>query len=349
MAAEKILAIFTPMIHIHHKQSLRKFNSFGLNSTVSYFASPGDLETLGAILENDLTRQLPLLVLGEGSNILFRNNFEGLIIQPGMKGIEVVEEQEDYLVVKVGASENWDHWVAYAINQGWYGLENLSLIPGSVGSSPIQNIGAYGVELKDCFEWLEAWDLQEHQLVRMDQEACRFSYRNSIFKGEASGRYIITQVAFRLARKPELQLGYGNVKEEFMKTKGSTALDLRKVISRIRKEKLPDPAQYGNAGSFFKNPIVDKTIYNCIRVEYPEVPLYPNEGYQMKIPAAWLIEKAGWKGKRIGNVGTWPSQALVIVNYGGATGQEIYDFSEMIVEDVEGLFGVTLEREVNVI
>ena len=223
------------------------------------------------------------------------------------------------------------------------------MIPGSVGSSPIQNIGAYGVELKNRFEWLEAWDLQLKQLVRMDQSACRFGYRSSIFKEEALGRYIISHVAFRLNRKPDLKLDYGNVKEEFTLAKGSTPLDLRNVITAIRSKKLPDPAQYGNAGSFFKNPMVDRTIYNCIRVEYPQIPFYPSDGNQMKIPAAWLIEKSGWKGKRLGNVGTWPTQALVIVNYGGASGQEIYDFSENILQDVERIFGITLEREVNVI
>jgi UDP-N-acetylmuramate dehydrogenase len=292
---------------------------------------------------------MPLLVLGEGSNILFRNNFDGLVIQPGMKGIEVVEENTEHVVVKVGASENWDHWVGYALEKHWYGLENLSLIPGSVGSSPVQNIGAYGVELKDCFAWLEAWDRKEHQLVKLDARDCRFAYRTSIFKYEEKGRYIITHVAFSLNKNPDLKLDYGNVREEFRKAGGSTPEDLRRVITAIRKTKLPDPEQYGNAGSFFKNPLVDRTIYNCIRVEYPEVPFFPDRDNQVKIPAAWLIEKSGWKGERIGNVGTWPTQALVIVNYGGATGQEIYEFSEKIMEDVESTFGVTLEREVTVI
>lgn len=349
MAAEQIIAIFTLMTLIEHKRSLKEFNSFGLDSVAFHYARPLDIETLSTLLNQKPSRQMPLLILGEGSNMLFRNNFEGLVIQPGMKGIRVVEEHEDELVVQVGASENWDRWVAFALDHGWYGLENLSLIPGSVGSSPVQNIGAYGVELKDCFEWLEAWDLQEHQPVRLDHRTCRFSYRNSIFKGEAFGRYIITRVAFRLKRKPKLQLEYGNVKEEFTKAHGSTPQDLRQVIIKIRNTKLPDPTRYGNAGSFFKNPLVDKTIFNCIRVEYPEVPRFPAEDNQLKIPAAWLIEKSGWKGKRIGHVGTWPSQPLVLVNYGGATGQEIYDFSELIVADVDRKFGITLEREVRVI
>ncbi|MCK4880661.1 MAG: UDP-N-acetylmuramate dehydrogenase [Bacteroidales bacterium] len=349
MASEQIIAIFTIMIDIQHNHHLKELNSFGLDTRAAHYARPVDVETLTHLLEHENNRQLPLLVLGEGSNILFRNDFDGLIIQPGMKGVELVEEEGDELVVRVGASENWDNLVRYATEQGWYGLENLSLIPGSVGSSPVQNIGAYGVELKERFDWLEAWDIQLNQLVRLDHTACRFGYRSSIFKGEAKGRYIITHVAFRLSRKPDLKLEYGNVKTELTKANGTTPLDLRNVIIAIRRSKLPDPAQYGNAGSFFKNPMVDRTIFNCIRVEYPKVPFYPRAGNQMKIPAAWLIEKSGWKGKRVGNVGTWPTQPLVLVNYGGATGQEIYDFSEKILEDVERLFGVTLEREVNVI
>lgn len=349
LVQEQIIAIFTSMIHIRHNQHLKDLNTFGLDTMAAHFARPADLETLTEILETAKSSQMPLLVLGEGSNILFRNNFEGLVVQPGMKGIEVVEDREAHVEVKVGAAENWDRWVEQALEKGWYGLENLSKIPGSVGSSPIQNIGAYGVELRDHFAWLEAWDLEERKLERMDLRACRFGYRSSIFKNEALGRYIITHVAFRLSKNPDLRLDYGNVKDEFSKAGGHTPLDLRAVISNIRSAKLPDPERNGNAGSFFKNPLVDKTIYNCIRVEYPEVPFFPHEDNQMKIPAAWLIEKAGWKGKRIGHVGTWPSQPLVIVNYGDATGHEIFEFSEKIRDDVEQLFGITLEREVNVI
>jgi UDP-N-acetylmuramate dehydrogenase len=337
------------MIAIQQNHHLRNFNSFGLDTKASHYARPVDVKALGDLLEDPNYRQLPLLVLGEGSNILFRNDFDGLVIQPGMKGIELVEEHEGELVVKVGAAENWDNWVRYASEQGWHGLENLSLIPGSVGSSPIQNIGAYGVELKERFEWLEAWDIQLKQHIRMDLQACRFGYRSSIFKGEAKGRYIITHVAFRLNRKPDLQLKYGSVKEMFSKANGSTPQDLRSVIMEIRESKLPDPAQYGNAGSFFKNPLVDRAIFNCIRVEHPEIPFYPEAANQVKVPAAWFIEKSGWKGKRIGNVSTWPGQPLVIVNHGEATGHEIYEFSENIMKDVERIFGVTLEREVHVI
>ena len=349
MASEQIIAIFTLMNHIHHNYNLKELNSFGLDVRAASYANPADMESLITLLEQGNREQLPLLILGEGSNILFKNDFQGLVIQPGMKGIDVVKENDKEVVVKVGAAENWDKWVSHATEKGWYGLENLSLIPGSVGSAPVQNIGAYGVELKDRFEWLEAWDIQLKQQVRLDRNACRFGYRSSIFKGEAKGRYIITHVAFRLDRKAGLNLDYGKIKDAFSLANGSTPLDLRNVIIAIRESKLPDPAQYGNAGSFFKNPMVDRAIFNCIRVEYPKVPFYPNDGNQMKIPAAWLIEKSGWKGKRVGNVGTWPAQPLVIVNYGIASGQEIYDFSENIIGDVERVFGVSLEREVNVI
>ena len=349
LVQEQIIAIFTRMIHIIHNHQLKDLNTLGVKARASFYARPPDLESLREVLEADSYSQMPLLVLGEGSNILFRNDFDGLVIQPGMKGIELVEDHKAHVVVKVGASENWDKWVSHALEKGWYGLENLSLIPGSVGSSPVQNIGAYGVELKDRLVWLEAWDLQEKKIKRLDPGACRFGYRSSIFKSEASGRYIITHVAFSLLKKPDLRLDYGNVKEEFTKSGGKTPWDLREVICSIRSAKLPDPARNGNAGSFFKNPVVDRTIYNCIRVEFPEVPFFPQQDNQMKIPAAWLIEKCGWKGKRLGNVGTWPSHALVIVNYGKATGQEIFDFSEKIIEEVEGKFGITLEREVNII
>jgi len=349
LAWTQIIAIFTIMTNVYNNHSLKDLNSFGLESHATRFARPGDLESLKSLLERESNHQLPLLVLGEGSNILFMNHFDGLVIQPGMKGIEVTEDDGEELIVKVGASENWDHWVQYAIDEGWFGLENLSLIPGSVGSAPIQNIGAYGVEVRDRFEWLEAWDTQLKLQVRLEKNDCKFSYRSSIFKEELKGRFIITQVAFRLSRKPQLQLDYGIVKSRFIEATGSTPSDLRKVIIAIRRSKLPDPSQYGNAGSFFKNPLVDRTIFKCIRVEFPDVPHYPEEANQVKIPAAWLIEKSGWKARRIGNVGTWPTQPLVIVNYGGATGQELFDFSENIVSDVDQMFGITLEREVNVI
>ena len=218
-----------------------------------------------------------------------------------------------------------------------------------MGSAPVQNIGAYGVELKDRFAWLEAWDLKTGKEVKLDQKACHFSYRNSLFKSEGRNRYIITHVCFRLHRTPELVLEYGQLGVAFAEAKGKTPADLRNLIIQIRNSKLPDPEHFGNGGSFFQNPLVGRAIYNCLRVDYPDVPSYPDEENRVKIPAAWLIEKAGWKNKRNGNVGTWPTQPLVIVNYGGATGQEIFEFSELIREEVDSKFGISLEREVQVL
>ena len=336
-------------LSLHHNHSLSGHNTFGVDVRAAIFATPESIEEISSLLESCNPHQQPCLVLGEGSNVLFKNDFPGLIIKPRLKGIHLVEEDGSRVVVRVGAGENWDSWVQYATEKGWYGLENLSLIPGSVGSAPVQNIGAYGSELKDRMAWLEAWDLEKNQVVRLQREECGFGYRNSIFKSQDPGRYIITHVAFQLSRIPELNLSYGNLQSVFSEARGAGPMDLRNVIISIRRLKLPDPAEIGNAGSFFKNPVVDRTIFKCIRMEYPEVPSYPEAGSNVKVPAAWLIEKAGWKGKRKGNVGTWPGQPLVIVNYGGATGSEILDFSEQIRDDVDRKFGVYLDREVIVV
>jgi UDP-N-acetylmuramate dehydrogenase len=328
---------------------LKKFNSFGIDARAALFADPESTDELSVLMEEYDHRERPFLVIGEGSNILFTSDFQGLLVQPRIKGIELLEDDGKEVIVRVGAGENWDSWVRHATGHGWFGLENLSLIPGSVGAAPVQNVGAYGTELKDYFAWLEAWDLADNKMVRLQREECRFGYRNSIFKSGAGGRYIITRVAFQLSRVPDMNLSYGNIRELFQKAGGATPMDLRNVIISVRQRKLPDPGKIGNAGSFFKNPLVDRTIFKCIRVEYEEVPYYPEANNCVKIPAAWLIEKAGWKGKRIGNVGTWPAQPLVIVNYGGATGEEILEFSEQIREDVDSEFGVFLEREVKVV
>ena len=337
------------MTDVFHHYSLKSANSFGVDARASMYASPENLGELVNLLTSYDYNKLPMMIMGEGSNLLFKSDYEGLIVNPLFKGIEVLEEKGEAVVVRVGAGENWDNWIQYATEKGWFGLENLSLIPGSVGSAPIQNIGAYGVELKDHFEWLTAWDLEHEKEVKLSAEDCEFAYRSSIFKTSSKGRYIITHVCFRLSRIPELKLNYGNVEAAFTAAGGKTAMDLRKVIIYIRNQKLPDPSEVGNGGSFFKNPVVDRTIFKCIRVEHQDIPNFPAEENQVKLPAAWLIEKAGWKGKRIGNVGTWPTQPLVIVNYGGATGEEIVSFSELIRDAVDQEFGVFLEREVNVV
>ena len=337
------------MLSIHNDYPLTRHNTFGVHARASLFGTPENIEELEGILSSFNHREHRFLVIGEGSNILFTGDFHGLVLNPRMKGIEVVEEDGSDVVVTVGAAENWDTWVRIAGEKGWYGLENLSRIPGSVGAAPVQNIGAYGSELKDHFAWLEAYDLQEMKEVRLTAEECDFGYRSSIFKLKERDRYIITRVTFRLNREPRLQLGYGNLEKSFREAGGKSPGDLRKVVIAIRDQKLPDPAKTGNAGSFFKNPLVDRTIFKCIRAEFGEIPHYPERDNMVKIPAAWLIEQAGWKGKTIGNVGTWPVQPLVIMNHGGATGKEILEFSERIREDIDRKFNVSLEREVNVV
>jgi len=334
-------------VQFHH--SLTDFNTFGLGATAALFASPDSTESLVSIIEEYDRPGLLSLIMGEGSNILFTKDFEGLVIKPGMKGIELMEDAGDQVLVRVGAAENWDSWVEHATGSGWFGLENLSLIPGSVGASPVQNIGAYGVEISDHFAWLEAFERAEKSMIRLDREACRFGYRSSIFREGDPGRHVITHVVFRLDCIPRLRLDYGNVKAQFKRCGERTPLALRDIIISIRNSKLPRPSEFGNAGSFFKNPVVDRTIFKCIRVEYRDIPNHPVSGNQVKIPAAWLIEQSGWKGKRIGNVGTWPMQPLVIVNYGGATGKDILEFSEQIRRDVDEKFGIHLEREVTII
>jgi UDP-N-acetylmuramate dehydrogenase len=334
---------------IEHDFPLKDHNSFGISQYASLYTAPANVDQLAFLAENYDFENSPYLVLGEGSNLLFTTDYKGIVLNPGIRGTELISEEEDEVIVRVGAAENWDQWVEYSIQQGWYGLENLSLIPGSVGSSPVQNIGAYGVELKDRIAWLEAWDLIRKVSLKMDPSQCHFGYRNSIFKTDSLNRLVITHVAFKLRKRPHLQLDYGKVREAFLKEGGSTPADLRKVIISIRKQKLPDPTVYGNAGSFFKNPVVDRITFNGMREVSPEISFHPQPENQVKVPAAWLIENAGWKGKRLGRVGTWPNQPLVIVNYGGATGQEILDFSEEIRKDVNHKFGIYLEREVNVI
>jgi len=259
---------------LHKEYSLKQMNTFGLDIKAARFCSIADLQSLATLLETEEIQELPKLVLGEGSNLLFTDHFEGLVVHPAFKGIEPLEDDGEQLLVRVGAAENWDQWVMHATREGWYGLENLSLIPGSVGAAPIQNIGAYGVEFKDSFAWLEAWDLQKNQWVKLDKTACRFGYRNSLFKQEGQGRYIITHVTFRLSRTPRLMLDYGQVRKAFTDAGGKTPGDLRNIIIHIRKSKLPDPKRFGNGGSFFKNPRIGRAIYNCIRVEHREIPFF---------------------------------------------------------------------------
>jgi len=337
---------------IKENHSLKNFNTFGIDVSARYFAEVKTPEELRQVFERfpaEITP--PHLLLGGGSNLLFTANYQGLVIKINLKGLDVVEENESEVVIKAAAGEDWDQFVEYCVLHGWGGLENLSLIPGQVGSSPIQNIGAYGVEVKDCFESLEAYEKSSGNLRNFSAEACRFGYRDSIFKREAKGEYVILSVSFRLRKKDHLlKLGYGAIQTELQQRGISqpTITHVREVVCSIRQSKLPDPAVTGNAGSFFKNPVLKQAAYQRLRAEHPGLVAFPDKG-GIKLAAGWLIEQAGWKGYRQGDAGVHPLQALVLVNYGKASGKELAALSEKIKASVKKIFGVELETEVNII
>lgn len=316
--------------------------------SASFFVEVNSKEDLLELIQTDVFKTNKRFVLGGGSNLLLTQNFEGLVIRLGIRGISVCEEDDD-VYVQAGAAENWHQFVQYCVNNGYAGLENLSLIPGTVGASPIQNIGAYGVEMKDHFYSLEAFELSSGEIKKFNKEQCEFGYRESVFKNKFKGEYIITSVVFKLSKTPSLKLHYGAIEEELKKRNivNPSIKDVSQVVSEIRVSKLPDPSTIGNSGSFFKNPIIDDTQFQGIHAQHPEVVHYPAGEGKVKLAAGWLIEQCGWKGKQIGQVGTWKNQALVIVNHGTASGKEIFDFSEQIIASVYERFGVQLEREVN--
>lgn len=291
------------------------------------------------------------MVFGGGSNILLTRDWPGVILLNEITGMEVVEETDEHVVVRSGAGELWHQFVTYCVGQGWGGIENLSLIPGKVGAAPMQNIGAYGVEIKDVFDHLEALRLSDGAVVRFSAAECRFGYRESFFKREGKGQYIILNVAFKLAKHPQVHTHYGSIKHELEK-RGITQPSIQDVsdaVISIRRSKLPDPLALGNAGSFFKNPVVSAELADRIKAEYPDMVSFPAGDGQVKLAAGWLIEKAGWKGFREANLGVHKDQALVLVNYGGSTGKAIYDLSTRVLESVKEKFGVELEREVNIV
>lgn len=330
-------------------KSLIGYNTFRIGATARRFASFSSTDELELLLA-DATP--PLVVLGGGSNILLTGDVEGTVLINQIKGIELADEDEDYVYVEVGAGENWHGFVQKCLERDWAGVENLSLIPGNVGAAPMQNIGAYGVELKEVFHELEAWDLQDGKVKMFTLNDCRFGYRDSVFKREGKGRYIILSVTFRLNRVPVFHTGYGAIREELEKMEvGELSIRaISEAVIRIRSAKLPDPKVIGNAGSFFKNPTIPVPQFAELKARYPDVVGYPDLSQGIvKLAAGWLIEKAGWKGYRRGDAGCHASQALVLVNYGRATGGEIYQLSEDILQSVRKKFGVTLEREVNII
>ena len=332
--------------------SLKPYNTFGVDVKSKYCAEVRSLEELIETLKFSNSKKLPLLFLGGGSNILLTKDFEGLAIQLNLKGIteEIINENEVLVTAKAG--ENWHQFVMFCLDKNYGGLENLSLIPGNVGTSPMQNIGAYGTEIKDVFESCKVLNLETLEIEVFNLEKCRFGYRDSIFKQEGKGKYVILEVTFRLTRTDhKIDVEYGAIKSELenLGITNPTIKDVSKAVINIRQSKLPDPKVIGNAGSFFKNPTIPLSQFESLKQKFENIPGFPN-GDSVKVPAGWLIEQAGWKGKQIGNVASHKLQALVIINAtGNATGKEIFDFSTEIINSVKEKFGIELEREVNII
>lgn len=333
---------------VHENFSLKTYNTFGINAYARYFVAIPTLSAIQALLTNPDFITSPKLVLGGGSNILFTQNFDGLVIHNQITGIEKIDETADHVYLKIGAGENWHQLVLYCIENNYAGIENLSLIPGTVGAAPIQNIGAYGVELKDILHEVHTIDREKNALCVFNKTDCQLGYRDSIFKNALKNKHIVTHVILRLNKTPVFHLEYGAIRE---KLKGApvSIRAISNAIIQIRQEKLPDPKVIPNAGSFFKNPIVPEKTFLSLNEKYPKMPYFTEQNTSIKIPAGWLIEQCGFKGKRFGNVGVHAHQALVLVNYGNGTGSEIKALSEMIQKAVAEKFNIVLTPEVNIL
>ncbi len=332
--------------------SLKPYNSFGINVESSLWVEVNSLEELQEALGNDKIRHGKIMILGGGSNILLTADFNGVVIKINILGKEILEETEKEVLVKTGAGENWHEFVLYALDQGWGGIENLSLIPGTVGAAPMQNIGAYGVEIREVFDHLTAVHRETGKAEKFDNRDCKFGYRESVFKNIYKEQYVITHVALRLTKKDHpINTSYGTISQVLEQNgiKDPTIRDVSNAVIGIRQSKLPDPEKIGNAGSFFKNPTIDKIDFEGLRAEFSSIPGYELPGDQVKIPAAWLIEQSGWKGIKRGNIGVHKKQALVLVNYGGGEGAELRDLALEIQKSVADRFGIVLTPEVNII
>jgi len=338
------------MLKIEKNKSLKAFNTFGIDMKArSFIAAESTSEIIRILKEH---QNETLFILGGGSNMLLINDIDALVVHINSKGIEVVSETNNTVQVKVMAGENWHDFVLYCIRKNYGGVENMSLIPGNVGTAPIQNIGAYGVELKDVFVSCQAVSIATQQIQTFSKDDCNFDYRNSIFKNEAKGKYIITSVSFELTKQHHtLHTSYGAIEEALLvnNIKDPTIADISDAVISIRKSKLPDPKELGNSGSFFKNPVVDAATFQKFRARFPKAPFYEVSPTQFKIPAGWLIEQTGLKGKRFGDAGVHAKQALVLVNYGNASGQDIWDLAQLIQKKVKEAFDIYIEPEVNII
>ena len=339
------------MIVVKEQIDLSSYTTMGVSIKAEYLVECSTNDDLLAAIEFADEKNLEILVLGEGSNILFAHDFQGLIIINRISGLAVVDENDEEVSLKIGSGENWHEFVLWCIDKGYGGIENLSLIPGTVGAAPIQNIGAYGVELKEVFVQLEAWHLEEKKLITKNTQQCRFGYRDSIFKRELKGKVIITSVTLKLSKYAGPRFEYESLKQK-LKEKGIMSPGIRDIsdaVIEIRQSKLPDPKEIGNTGSFFKNPVISVFQFDELKKEYAELPGYAVTEHLVKIPAGWLIEQLGWKGKRVGDAGVHDRQALVLVNHGKASGIEIWELAQEIMKSVEEKFNVLLTPEVNIL
>lgn len=330
--------------------SLKKYNTFGMNVSAKYFYQFSTVDKMQEIGATETFKHYPVLVLGGGSNMLLTTNFEGLVIKNEIPGIELIAEDENHYFVKVGAGVDWHEFVLYCLEKNYAGVENLALIPGKVGASPMQNIGAYGVEMKDVFHSLEAIHIYDLNLVTFYNADCEFGYRESIFKNKCKNQFVITSVTFRLNKIPVYKTAYGAIEDSLqeMKLDILSIQNIAQAVMHIRNSKLPNPNIIGNAGSFFKNPEIDNIQFESLKKYFPNINGYPTQSAKIKIAAGWLIEQAGWKGYRKGDAGCHDKQALVLVNHGKTTGTEIFELSENIISSVHDKFGIFLHREVNI-
>jgi UDP-N-acetylmuramate dehydrogenase len=338
------------MLQIQRNVSLKNFNTFGVEANAAYFVEINHKDELAELFLDPQWKEMKTLVLGGGSNLLLVNDFDGLVIRINIRGIEHRINHNE-VFIEAGAGEVWNDLVNFCVTRGYAGIENLSLIPGSVGASPVQNIGAYGVELQDVFFSCCAFEIATGQFKTFTKANCKFGYRESIFKSEVKDQYIIVSIKLQLSLIPHFNLNYGAIEQE-LANRGITSptiKDVSQVVSHIRVSKLPDPSTIGNAGSFFKNPVIDAKAFEIIHSKFPEIVNYPAGNHEVKLAAGWLIEQCGWKGKVVGHTGTWKNQSLVLVNHGGATGLEVYTLSSQIIDSVYTKFGVMLQREVNII
>ena len=329
--------------------SLKLYNTFGISvkaRSIIHFEQQNEILDY---FKNNWNFHEPFLIIGEGSNILFRNDYNGIVFHPIHRGIHKIKEDQKYVWLYAEGGENWDHFVEYCVQNNFGGVENLSFIPGTVGATPVQNIGAYGMEVSETIEEVKALDLQTAQIVYFSNEDCKFSYRNSIFKQRFKNRYFILGVSFRLTKNPSALTEYGALKEEMKKYAENSIQNVRKAVIDIRKKKLPDPQKIGNGGSFFKNPVIPEYRFQKHLKKIPSMPYYRLSKEKVKIPAAWLIEQCGWKGERINDAGVHKEQALVLVNHGNASGEEIYQLAQKVKASVYKNFNIELEEEVRII